>query len=573
MINFGGVVSTNEGFITMIGERNDTEYSCRGKKYNINYEGEIYNSDEIRVNLIERGYEFDTYLEEEVILKAYIEWKEKCLERFEGVFAIAIWSKEDRSLFLARDPIGAKALYYRVLKEDIVYSDEMKYLLKHPDIKPEVTYEGVCEVMLLGPSKRPDSAVFRSIAELNPGSFAIYKDGSFKEYSYWKFEPAKHNESFEDTVTNIREMLIDSIIKQVGEDDVCTLLSGGLDSSIVTAVTADIYKQFNKRLKTISVDYEGNDVYFTANAYQPNSDEMWIKRMSEFADTEHTTIKLDNESLLNYLGDAMRARDLPGMADIDTSFLLFCKGIKNYSNIGLGGECADEVFGGYPWFNREELLNSDFFPWISSLDDRIDFLSDEVKFNINAKNFAMDVYNSEISKVECLEDEDEKENKIRKVGYLTYRWFLSTLLVRQDKMSKYAGISIRAPFCNSNLMKYVYNIPWEMRAYKGREKGLLRFAFKDLLPTEVVERKKSPYPKTFNPLYTEFVRRELSHILDNPTSPIHEIINEAKVRELIASDVDLSQKPWYGQLMRGPQIMAFLIQVNMWMKEYRVMVV
>lgn len=574
MADFVGVVNKEQGFIEVIGAREDTEYQHYKKIYNIIYEGELYNSDEVLMELLEKGYMFDTYLEEEVILKAYIEWGEGCLYKFEGVFSIAIWNDDKKSLFLARDPMGAKSLYYSIIKDNLIFSDEIKNILKHPNIKPEVTYEGICEVLLLGPSKRPDSAVFRNILSLDQGHFAIYQDGRFRINKYFDFRAIPHVDDFETTSQKIRELLIESIIKQSASDkEICTLLSGGLDSSIVTTVVADILRELGKKTTTISVDYEGNDIYFTANEFQPNSDSYWTKKVSEFLNTEHIVINLSSGELIDNLGEALRARDLPGMADIDSSLLSFCKKIRNYAQIGLGGECADEIFGGYPWFHKEELLNSSFFPWISSLDERVNFLSEDVTRNINAKEFALNIYENEIKKVPAMEGESEEEKKIRKMGILTYKWFLPNLLIRQDKMSKYAGINLRAPFCNYKLMEYVFNIPWEMRRCNGREKGLLRYAFKDLLPDEIVNRKKSPYPRTYNPEYTDIVSTELSHIIENPTSPIHEIVNINKVKELINTESDLSLRPWYGQLMRKPQVIAFLIQVNMWLKDYNINIV
>lgn len=573
MKNMGGIIKDGEGFIDVLSSYETKIYKYNGKTYIITYDGEIYNRDEIRCDLIARGNYLDTDKDEELVLKAYVTWKEGCLERFEGVFSIGIWEVEGRKLFLARDPIGAKSLVYSILKDGIVFANHIKYIFESDEVKPEITYEGICELLMLGPSRRGTSAVLKDIASLEPGSYLEYSNGNIRIFKYAEFEAYQNREEFDNIVDNIREIVMDSILKQYsGEDDVCTLLSGGLDSSIVTAVIADAVKQRGGKLKTFSVDYEGNDVYFNSNSFQPDSDGKWIARMVEFLDTDHTTIKLSSESLVTSLKDAMRLRGFPGMGDIDTSLMMFCGEMSKYAVIGLGGECADEVFGGYPWFNRDELLNSSFFPWIRSVDERMEYINSEIKDNFDVLDFTKSIYSDQLKKVPKLAAEGERDKKIREVGYLTYRWFLPVLLERQDKMARVSDFKIRAPFCNFKLMKYVFNIPWEHRVHGDMEKGLLRYAFRDLLPEEVAFRKKSPYPKTYNPEYTNMIKNELVKIMDNSSSPLLDIIDKDSVMKLIDGGVEVD-RPWFGQLMKGPQVMAFLIQVNEWFKEYNIKIV
>ncbi len=573
MNNMGGLINDDQGFVDVLNAEETKVYKYNGRTYVITYDGEIYNREELRKDLISRGNYFDSEGEEEFVLKAYITWREGCLEKFEGVFSFGIWEVESRRLFLARDPIGAKSLFYSVLEDGCVFANHVKYILEGGNVKPEIAYEGVAELLVLGPSRRGNSAFFKNITQLEAGCYAEYFAGTFRIFRYAEFEAYESKEEFENAVDNIREMVVDSILKQYsGKKDVCALLSGGLDSSIVTAVVSEAVRHSGGKLKTFSVDYDGNDIYFKSNDFQPNSDSEWIKVMADFSETDHTTMKLSNEALVMGLHEAMILRGFPGMGDIDTSLMVFCKEMSKYANVGMGGECADEVFGGYPWFHREELKTSEFFPWIRSVSERNEYINEEIKEKFDVLDFAKSVYRDELEKVPKLYKESEEYKRIREIGYLTYRWFLPVLLERQDKMARIADFKIRAPFCNFKLMKYVYNIPWEYRVYNNMEKGILRYAFKDLLPESVAYRKKSPYPKTYNPEYTNLIIDRFIEIMNDKNSPILDIVDKANVLKLAENGIEAT-RPWFGQLMKGPQVMAFFIQVNDWLKEYNVKVV
>jgi asparagine synthase (glutamine-hydrolysing) len=573
MNNMGGIISNEQGFIDVLTPEETKVYKYNGRTYVITYDGEIYNKEEIIDDLLSRGNYLDSIDDEEVLLKGYIMWQEGILKKIEGVFSIGIWEVESKKLFLARDPIGAKSLYYSILKDGIIFANHIKYLFKNDEVKPEVTYEGISELLALGPSRRGDSAIFKNISQLKPGHYMEYSSNYCRIFKYEDFEAYENKEDFQNIADNIRELVIDSVLRQYGGDtDACTLLSGGLDSSIVTTIISEAVQDEGKKLRTFSVDYDGNDVYFKSNDFQPNSDNEWIKKMIEFCDTNHTTIKLSNKVLVDGLHEAMLLRGFPGMGDIDTSLMTFCDNMSKYVKVGLGGECADEVFGGYPWFHKDELKNSDFFPWIRSINERSEYINDEIKEKFDVLDFAKNIYNDEINKVPKLDSETDEEKRIREVGYLTYRWFLPVLLERQDKMARISDFKIRAPFCNFKLMKYVYNIPWKYRIYGDMPKGLLRYAFKDILPSEVAYRKKSPYPKTYNPEYTNLIVDEFNKVISDNNSPLLDIVDKNNVSKLMEMGIE-STRPWFGQLMKGPQVMAFLIQVNDWMKEYKVRIV
>lgn len=291
--------------------------------------------------------------------------------------------------------------------------------------------------------------------------------------------------------------------------------------------------------------------------------------MQRKLNTNHKTIVLDTPELAKYLEDAMIARDMPGMADVDSSLLLFCKNVKKEATVSLTGECADEIFGGYPWFFREDALNSGTFPWSIAIDERQNILNPKISKEVNLKEYIDYRYNESLGEVEILDLDSKETAEKRKIAHLTLNWFMQTLLDRSDRMAMYNGFELRVPFCDYRLAQYVWNIPWELKALNGREKGLLRYIMKDILPSEIVDRKKSPYPKTWNPTYLATIKNMLSEIMENKNAPINDLLNRDYILEILETDGKAFSRPWFGQLMTGPQLMAYLCQVNMWLERYQ----
>ena len=365
-------------------------------------------------------------------------------------------------------------------------------------------------------------------------------------------------------------MLKDSIEKQLVSDrPLCTFLSGGLDSSIITYYASEHNKEKNLgKLSTYSVDYVDNDKNFIKSDFQPNSDGYYINLLNKKLHTKHKNIVIDTPELADYLYDAMVARDMPGMADIDSSLLIFCKNVKKDMTVALSGECADEIFGGYPWFFREDALNSGTFPWSIALDERQKLLNKNISEKINLSEYVQNEYNKSLENVEILDTDSEETANKRKITYLTMNWFMQTLLDRSDRMSMYNGLEIRVPFCDYRIAQYVYNIPWEVKALNGREKGLLRYVSRHILPNEIIDRKKSPYPKTHNPTYLTKVTKMLTDIMKDENAPINKLLNREYILEILETKGESFQRPWFGQLMTYPQLLAYLVEVNMWLEEY-----
>ncbi len=540
-------------------------------EYVICYNGQIYNTKELRETLLENGFSLQGHSDTEILLKSYIYYGNDVVLHLNGIFAFAIWNSNTQELFLARDHFGIKPLFYTLTNDTLVFASEIKALFEFPGIEKILDKQGICELFGIGPSHTPGLTIFKNIYEIKPAHFAIFNKYGLHTNRYWKLKSKEHTDNLNITCEKIKYLLEDSITSQLVSDvPLCTFLSGGLDSSIITKFAADYYqKEGLPPLDTYSIDYVDNDKNFVKSDFQPNSDNYYINLMNKNLHTNHHSIVIDTPELANALEDAMIARDMPGMADIDSSLLLFCKNVKKEMTVSLTGECADEIFGGYPWFFREDALQSGTFPWSIAISERQQLLNPSISNEVNLKKYIDFRYNESLSDVEILDSDSSETAEKRKISHLTLNWFMQTLLDRSDRMAMYNGFELRVPFCDYRLAEYVWNIPWEMKALNGREKGLLRYICRDFLPHEIVDRKKSPYPKTHNPTYLAKVRSMLSSIMENPNAPINELLNRDYIIQILESNGTAFSRPWFGQLMTGPQLMAYLCQVNMWLERYQ----
>lgn len=550
-------------------EKQPMSYKYNDTTYTILYNGRLYNADELREFLINKGFEFVTHSDTEVLLKAYVYYGKDVCKYLNGIFGFGIWNDKNRELFLARDRFGIKPLYYSINNGNFIFSSEIKAILEYPDVEAKVDLNGIGELFGLGPAHTAGKTPFKDIFEVEPAQFIVLNYNEFYRKEYWKLETKYHTDDLDTTCDKIRNLIVDATERQLVSDrPLGILLSGGLDSSIITAIASEYYKSKGKVLETFSVDYKDNDKNFVKSEFQPNTDNYYIDIMVNEFGTKHTKIMLDTPELYDVLKDAMIARDFPGMADVDSSYFLLFKELKKYKTIALSGECSDEIFGGYPWYFKEDSLNSNTFPWSTALDERQKLLNSSISRKINLKEYVNERYNNSLKKVEVLE-EDSKETKLhRKLIYLTSNWFMTTLLDRTDRMCIPNGVEARVPFCDYRIVQYAWNIPWEMKAYKGREKGLLRKAMDGYLPEEIIYRKKSPYPKTHNPNYTQKVKEGLTKIVENKDSKIHNLLNKEYIQEILNTEGKSFIRPWFGQLMTGPQLMAYLIQLEYWLEMY-----
>ena len=537
-----------------------------GETYTLVYNGELYNTEELRRELISLGHTFLDHSDTEVVLHAYAQWKERCVDQFNGIFAFGVWEEKTERLFLARDRIGVKPLFYALHDRGFLFASEMKTILAYPTMKAQLDQEGALQLVMLSPGRMPGSGVFRDILELEPGCMAYYDRGKLMVQRYWQLRDREHRDSLKETVEYVRYLVKDAICRQMVSDvPIGTFLSGGLDSSIISAVCAGEMKKRGECLQTFSLDYLNNDLYFKSGKFQPNADDAYIRLMQESIGSRHHWTLLTPETLVTALEDSTMARDLPGMADVDFSLLAFCREIRKEVKVALSGECADEIFGGYPWYRDPEVRAREGFPWAQNTQDRAKLLLPGI--SANPAEFVAEAYEKTCRESDILPVNTPEERRMKEMVNLNFRWFMQTLLDRKDRMSMYCSLEVRVPFCDYRIAEYLYGVPWMYKDLGGQEKGLLRRAVDDLLPRQVLYRKKSPFPKTHDPRYEKLVSQQLEQLLQDGNAPVFALMNREEIRQYLTSDAPW---PWYGQLMRRPQTMAWLLQIDFWMRHYQV---
>lgn len=524
------------------------------------YNGEIYNGPELRQELSSHGVSFLTNCDTEVVLRSWNYWGEDCLERLNGIFAFAIYSPALRTLSFARDPMGVKPLFYAQRGGSLYFASELKTLLAFPEIEPVIDSEGICEILFLGPGRTPGCGVFKDVHEVLPGQWGRFDTNGLTLNTYWSLHDAPCTDSFSEASHRTRCLTEDAIRRQLISDvPIGTFLSGGLDSSIVSAVAAKTLGQID----TFSVDYRDNNLYFQSGKFQPSSDSPYMRLMAEHIGSKSHLIELDTQPLVSALFEAAEARDLPGMADVDSSMLLLCREARKTATVILSGECADEIFGGYPWFRDPEIRATDGFPWSQTTRYRAGFVEKELLATVNPEEYVHNRYMDTLKTVDVLPDTPPEERRMKEMMVLNLRWFMATLLERKDRMSMWSGLEIRVPFCDKRIVEYLYTLPWAYKDHNHTEKGLLRHAYRDLLPDAILTRKKSPYPKTWNPDYMHAVSDLLRDELSGTNSPLLSFLRKDALLNLCHENRSI---PWYGQLMTTPQTIAYFLQMAHWMR-------
>ena len=534
------------------------------KKYTIVYNGEIYNCDELRAQLLKNGFELKTSCDTEVVLYSYILWKEDCPSRLNGIFAFAIFDGE--RLFCARDRFGVKPFYYSLIGgTELVIASEIKAMLSHPKISADVDKFGLWELLYLSPNFVSGKSVFKDISELGCAEYMVFDRRGLQKRKYWEIKAIPYFKDKAYAIEKTSFLVSDAIRRQLVSDvPLCSLLSGGLDSSVVSAIASEEYQARGMTLDTYSFEYEGNKESFESTLFQPQRDDEFALLASQYLKTNHTVLTVPNEELANLLDGATLYRDLVGQADIDSSLLYFCARIKERHTVGLSGECSDEIFGGYPWFYRPEMLYSDFFPWIHAPRLRASLFRDEVSRSEAGYDYIKSIYRDTLLACPVLRDDSDTMRTSRIASYLSVNYFMTSLLQRKDRMSMASGLEIRVPFADHRIFEFVFNVPWEIKFEGGVEKALLRNAMVGHLPNEILFRKKSPYPKTHNPNYLEAVRLKLKERIARG-GYLSEVLDTRALDDIIGSG-----KTWFGQLMGDAQLIAWLIQFDIWVEKYGV---
>ncbi len=538
--------------------------------YQIVYNGEIYNAAALRKKLQNKGWRFQTTSDTEVVLLSFLEYGPEFVIQLEGIFAFAILDERHETLYLYRDSFGVKPLFYTQKEGMVLFGSEPKAILAYPGMKAKMDTKGLCELLGMGPARIPGSGLYQNFYEVQPGCYLTLNRYGIQNRTYWRLSGHPHEDDYDTTIAKTRKMLVGAVTRQMVSDvPICTFLSGGVDSSVVSAICAAKLKEQGERLTTYSFDFTGNQKYFKANAFQPSQDRPFVDKMVQALDSDHHYLECDYQTQADLLYDSVDAHDMPCMADVDSSLLYFCKLVGERHKVVLTGECADEVFGGYPWFHKEEFLQGGTFPWTPDLTPRQTLLLEDVRQSLPMADFVKEAYERSVREVTILPGEDEIETNRRQIGYLNIRYFMQTLLNRMDRTSMHSGLEARVPFADRDLVDYIFNVPWEMKAKDGIVKNVLRQASRGLLPDEILFRRKSPYPKSYDPFYEQLLGKRLLQEMEDSHAPILRLVDREKVCAFIDSPKDYG-KPWYGQLMAGPQMLAYLLQINYWMKKYSV---
>lgn len=533
------------------------------KKYTIVYNGEIYNCDELRKEIKKHGIELKTNCDTEVVLYSYILFGDNCPSYLNGIFAFCVYDGE--RAFLARDRFGIKPLYYSIKGSTLVFGSEIKAMLQNPLISTNVNKEGFWELLYLSPNFVSGKSVFCDILELKPATCMIFGKHERKISTYWEIKAIPFVKDRNYAIEKTRYLVKDAIVRQLDADvPLCTLLSGGLDSSVVSAVANEHLKAQGKELCTFSFEYEGNDESFKNSLFQPEKDDEYAILASKYLGTKHTVLNCPTEALVNELENATVYRDMPGQADIDSSLLYFCREIKKTHTVSLSGECSDEIFGGYPWFYRPEMLYSDFFPWIHNPTLRASLFKDEELSGKDGYEYIRQIYKKSLNECPILDTDSDEMRNSRIASYLSVNYFMTSLLQRKDRMSMGSGLEVRVPFADHRIFEFLFNVPWEIKFENGVEKALLRNAMQGYLPNEILYRKKSPYPKTHNPKFTVLALNMLKNRLASGGF-LAENLDMSRLEKMLGSG-----GTWFGQLMGGPQLVAWLIQLDIWLKKYNV---
>jgi asparagine synthase (glutamine-hydrolysing) len=507
----------------------------------LTFSGEIFNFRELRAELTARGHRFRTRSDTEVLLHSYLEWGAELVDRLLGMYAFAIWDVRREELLLVRDRMGVKPLFYLQTPHGVLFGSEPKAILANPAAPRRTDPDWLREVLDM--VKTPEQTVYVGIREVRPGHLVRVNAGGMVGQRYWTLEARPHTDSLPATIDHVRELLEDITRRQLVSDvPLCTLLSGGLDSSAITALAAKTLGR--NEVRSFSVDFAGAGDIFQADAVRGSTDAPFAWELAEFVGSCHTEILLDSQDLVDpaVRRAVLRAADRPPAywGDMWPSLYLLFRAIRRTSTVALSGESADELFGGYRWFHNPNAIRADTFPWLTSGSSRyfggLGLLDRRLVDKMNLPEYRRQRYAEAMAEVPELPGEPTEERRMREITYLNLTRFVQTLLDRKDLMSMAVGLEVRVPFCDHRLVEYVFNVPWRMKNFDGREKSLLRAAVADLLPTSILERVKTPYPATQDPAYETALRLELREVLADLDAPVRPLLDLDKARAVASRE-------------------------------------
>ncbi|MFD9129691.1 asparagine synthase (glutamine-hydrolyzing) [Kitasatospora sp. NPDC059571] len=534
----------------------------------LGYNGELYNAAELRAELSALGQRFRTRSDTEVVLRAHLQWGREAPRRFNGIFAYALWDTRREELLLVRDHLGIKPLYWHAHRSGVLFGSEPKALLANPLLPAELDAQGVAELFALPAAPTAGHGVFRGLHEVRPGHLVAVTRGATREVRYWRLESRPHTDDAAATRARVRELLADAVERQLVADvPLCTLLSGGVDSSAITALAAAARERTGQgKITSFSVDFPGS-ADRTPDAWRTTVDAPYVEAAAEHIGTLHTTVLVPDDDLLDARDAVLRARDRPGWGEMDASLHLLFREVRRRSTVALSGEAADEVFGGYPYFHDPAALDSGTFPWLHGRAVPAELLRPEVRAEVRPEEYTAEAYRDSLAEVPRLPGEPAADARVREVFHLALTRWLPPLLDRVDRVSMSVGLEVRVPFCDHRLVEYLWNVPWALKAPGGRSKGLLRDAVRDLLPPQVADRPKSGYPSTPAVRYTEVLGERARELLADPNAPVFDLVDRALVRRHLAEGRPLPSPRTAPNPVGG---LDHLVQVDEWLRAYRV---
>jgi asparagine synthase (glutamine-hydrolysing) len=508
----------------------------------LTYSGEVYNFVELREQLRTLGHGFATRSDTEVVLRAYLQWGEAFVTRLNGMYAFAIWDVRAQELLLVRDRMGVKPLFYYPTSDGVLFGSEPKAILAHPEIRARVDEDGFREALqFVRIQERP---IYSGMREVLPGQIVRVDRSGVHRRTYWKLEASEHRDDLTRTVDTVRALLNDIVRTQIVADvPLCSLLSGGLDSSVVTSLANRFLSRDGSGVRSFSVDFVQHGDGFVANDFHKTADAPFVRLLADELGLDHTEIVLESAGLANreLRRAAVRAADAPFAfsAEMFTSLYRLFEAVRGRSTVALSGESADELFGGYPWFHRPESVAEECYPWQSgpfkNLSNNWSLLDPGLLARLRLDDYANDCYRDDIAACPILPGESGLQRRQREIGHLHLTRMVRALLDRKDRMSMAVGLEVRVPFCDHRLVEYVFNVPWSMKTFDGREKSILRAAGRDLLPRAILERQKSPYPSTQDPAYETALREELRMLASDRSAPVAQFLNKGAVAQLLAA--------------------------------------
>ncbi|AEY87475.1 asparagine synthase (glutamine-hydrolyzing) [Streptomyces hygroscopicus subsp. jinggangensis 5008] len=510
------------------------------------YSGETYNFTELRRELTDRGHRFTTDSDTEVVLHGYLEWGDAVAERLNGMYAFAVWDGRHDKLVMIRDRMGIKPFYYQPTADGVLFGSEPKAILANPLVRPRVTLDGLRELFVM--VKTPGHAFWDGMREVEPGTVVTVDRSGLSTRVYWRLETRPHTDDRDTTIATVRSLLDDIVRRQLVADvPRCTLLSGGLDSSAMTALAARQLAAQGEKVRSFAVDFVGQADNFVADELRGTPDTPFVHDVARLAGTDHQDIVLEADALADpaVRAQVIRARDLPsGLGDMDSSLLLLFRAIREKSTVALSGESADEVFGGYLQFFDEEARRADTFPWLTTMGrhfgEDADVIRADLAKSLDLESYVADGYRTAVAGIDRLDGESDFEYRMRQISHLHLTRFVRMLLDRKDRMSMAVGLEVRVPFCDHRLVEYVYNAPWALKSFDGREKSLLREAAADVLPRSVYERVKSPYPSTQDPRYARALQEQTKELLARPSHPVFDLVDRDRVRQAAEREAPVS---------------------------------